>query len=455
MKRFFSVCAAIRLRFFWAIVVFLLLMSSFTIAESRPNIVVIYADDLGIGDVGAYGAEDIPTPHIDSIAKAGVLCKQGYVTAPQCGPSRAGLLTGRYQQRFGFEFNFPIKQSFELGVPMEEIMIFTRMKKGGYRTGVVGKWHMGRGEGYCPWERDVDYFYGILNGTSNYFPPFDWAARYLGLDVPTDIHRNRDIFEEKESDYITDAFSRESVNFIHRNADRPFFLYVPFTAPHVPIQFRERHIERVSHIQDKKRREYAALCVALDDAVGQILDALKKTGLWNNTLVFFISDNGASEHDGGSNAPFQGYKGSLWEGGIRVPYLVQWPTVLPAGKVYDLPVSTLDVVATAVALASPGVAVDPALDGTNLMPHLTGEEPVSPHEHLFYKQFAWSDSWAVRHGVWMLVGRNESERFLYNLSLDPGETKNVAAQHPVLVEKLRKKWILWREDTVDTTWSWK
>ena len=374
-----------------------------------PNIVVIYADDLGIGDVGTYGCKDIPTPHIDSIAANGVLCEQGYVTAPQCGPSRAGLLTGRYQQKFGFEFNYSAKKSFELGVPLDEVLLFTRMKQAGYRAGVVGKWHMGRGEGYCPWERDVDYFYGILNGTSWYFPPFDWAARYLGLDDPTDIHRNQNVFIEKDSDYITDAFARENVDFIRRNAKRPFFLYAAFTAPHVPILFRERYMKRVASIPDQKRRKYAALVVALDDGVGRILDELKEQGLWDNTLLFFISDNGASRHDGGSNAPFKGFKGSMWEGGIRVPYLVQWPSVLPAGKIYDDPVSTLDVAATAAALADPQKGVDPVLDGVNLIPFLTQKASGSPHDYLFYRQFAWSDSWGVRHGDWMLMGRKKGE----------------------------------------------
>ena len=257
--------------------------------------------------------------------------------------------------------------------------------------------------------RDVDYFYGVLNGTSWYFPPFDWAARHLELDDVTDIHRNAAIFEEKESDYITEAFARECAGFIQRNAERPFFLYAPFTAPHVPIQFRERHIERVAHIKDEKRRKYAALCVALDDAVGQILTALKENGQWDDTLVFFISDNGASKKDGGSNAPFKGFKGSHFEGGIRVPYLVQWPSVLPAGQKYDFPVSTLDVAATAAALADPQKGGDPVLDGVNLIPFLTQKASGSPHEYLFYKQFAWNDSWGVRHGDWMLMGRKKGE----------------------------------------------
>lgn len=422
---------------------------------SLPNIVVIYADDLGIGDIGAYGCSDIPTPHIDSIATNGVLCKQGYVTAPQCGPSRAGLLTGRYQQRFGFEFNFPAKQSFELGVPLDEVMIFSRMKKAGYRTGTVGKWHVGRGAGYCPWERDVDYFYGVLNGLSYYFPPFDWAARYLGLDDVTDIHRNAEVFEEKESDYITEAFARECISFIEQNTEQPFFLYAPFTAPHMPIQFRERYIERVAPIKNEKRRKYAALCVALDDAVGQILETLKENGLWKNTLLFFISDNGASKSDGGSNAPFRGFKGSLWEGGIRVPYLVQWPAVLPAGQDYDFPVSTLDVAATATALAHPKGGIDPVLDGVNLIPYLTGKQSGPPHDYLFYKQFAWNDSWAVRQGNWMLMGRAEEERLLYNIAQDPGQTKNMAARYPEVVKDLRKKWDQWNAGTEETVWSWR
>lgn len=431
-------------------------------AHRPPNVVVIFVDDLGIGDVGCYGAKDIPTPHIDSIATNGVLCKQGYVTAPQCAPSRAGLLTGRYQQKFGFEFNPPVKQSFELGLPRSEAMIFSRMKDYGYRTGVVGKWHLGRGEGYCPWDRDVDYFYGVLDGTSWYFPPYDWAARFLGLDDITDIHRNNHLFVEREADYITDAFARECVEFIRRNStgEEPFFLYAPFTAPHVPILSHKRHKDRVTHIEDEKRREYAAVVVALDDAVGRILAELKEQKVWDNTLLFFISDNGAGSADGGSNAPFRGYKGNLLEGGIRVPYLVQWPEKLAAGRIFDHPVSTLDVAATSIAAASHAGATKekgdrPGLDGVDLIPYLSGQRPEAPHSFLFYKLFAWTNAWAVRHSDWVLIGENTDEGQLYNLADDPSQTKNLARNYPELSDRLRAAWEGWNESTVLTPWSWK
>jgi arylsulfatase A-like enzyme len=423
---------------------------------SSPNIVLICADDLGIGDVGAYGfCDDIPTPHMDSIAANGVLCEQGYVTCPQCGPSRAGLLTGRYQQTIGYEFNFPTKSSFDYGLPRSEQMIFSRMKAAGYRTGVVGKWHMGRGDGYCPWDRDVDYYYGVLNGHSSYFPPFDWAAKHLKIDDPTDIHRNSEVYIEKDSDYLTEAFARECADFIKRNRENPFFLYAAFTAPHVPIQYRDRHIARVAHIEDMKRREYAALVVALDDGVGRILQELKDNGLWENTLLFFISDNGAAAKSGGSNAPFQGWKGNHFEGGIRVPYLVQWPGTLPAGSRFERPVSTLDVAATTVALAGGKAAGGQRLDGVNLIPYLTGEKTGDPHEFLYYKMVAYADQWGVRHGDWMLMGNKLDTQWLYNIADDPQQKKNVAAQHPEVVSELQAEWERWNKTTVPTPWSWR
>jgi len=453
-KNYFSGAATVR-RFFALFICVCISMGALAATEPRPNIVVILADDMGIGDAGVYGCTDIPTPHIDSIAANGVKMLEGYVTAPQCGPSRAGLISGRYQQRFGYEFNANPHDA-DCGMSTEEKSLATRLKAAGYTSAIIGKWHLGAGKGLLPQDRGFDYFYGIKNGMGEFFPPYRWATKYLKLDQPSDIFRNGKSIVET-ADYFTDALRRECVGFIDRSKARPFFLYASFTAPHVPLQATQKYLDRVGSIEDKDRRTYAAMMVALDDAVGDILDTLKQNGLWENTLLFFISDNGAAKGAGGSNSSFQGYKGSLYEGGIRVPYLVQWPGTLPAGKDYAPPVSTLDVAATAVALAGADAVMEPALEGVNLVPYLTGAAKGAPHKVLFYKQYAWNDSWAVRRGAWMLYGRHgiDQPAALYNVEKDPQEKNDLSAQFPERVGKLTAQWKQWHWKNIDPAWEYK
>ncbi|MDP0497723.1 MAG: sulfatase-like hydrolase/transferase [Verrucomicrobiota bacterium JB024] len=422
----------------------------------KPNIIVIFADDLGIGDMGAYGSKDIKTPNLDRLAGNGVLFEQGYVTAPQCAPSRAGLICGRYQQRSGFEFNFPVRDADHLGLSLEETTLATRLKQAGYTTGIVGKWHLGTGDGYLPLQRGFDSFYGLGNGSSYYRPPYRWATEYLDIDRPSDIYRDNECIIE-EADYLTDAFSREAVSFIKRNSAGPFFLYLPYTAPHVPLQATQKYLDRVEGIEDPDRRIYAAMVYAMDDGVGQILDALEDEVISEDTLVFFLSDNGADpKHGGGSNAPFRGVKGNFYEGGIRVPFIAQWPGKIPAGEIYPNPVSALDIAATAVALAGSEADAQPALEGVNLMPFITGRTTSLPHDSLCYKLYAWNKLWGIRQGDWMLLGFDgpSGRSELYNIAQDPLQKKNLAKQEPQRVRAMTELWKQWDAHNQPSAWAY-
>jgi len=422
----------------------------------RPNVVIIYADDMGYADAGCYGCKDIPTPNIDALSENGVRFTDGYVSCPQCAPSRAGLMTGRYPQRFGFEWNPPMDRCFDDGLPLSETCMAERMKRAGYATGVVGKWNLGAGAPLHPNRRGFDEFFGTLHGASTYKPPFNWASGYYkDRNLPaSDIERNGEAVDEQE--YLTDAFTREACAFIARNADEPFFLYVPYTAPHVPLQTKEDCLRRVAGVPDKTRRAYAAMVVALDDGVGRIMSQLRDRGLESNTLVFFISDNGGTKNNSaGDNGVFRSEKGSVYEGGVRVPFIAQWKGKLPAGATYEQPVVQLDVAATIATLAGAGTE---GMDGVDLMPFLTGQASGTPHETLYWRfcNFGYSrhgHAWqrAVRRGDWKLCFAWDTLE-LFNLAEDPGETTNLAEKRPDLVRELEALYSQWAEEMEYPRW---
>src|ERR1700722_1494224 len=337
----------------------------------KPNIVILLADDMGFADVGFQGCRDIPTPHIDSLAKSGVRFTNGYVSGPYCSPTRAGLMTGRYQTRFGHEFNPGNKP--DIGLSLAETTLADRLKAVGYVTGLVGKWHLGSAPKFHPHRRGFDEFFGFLGGDHSYFRN-PAAAPMLRCDTVVD-----------EREYLTDAFAREAVAFIDRHQHEPFFLYLAFNAVHTPMHATNERLPRFDSIPDKRRRPYAAMLTAVDESIGRVLDKLRSAGLEEDTLIFFFSDNGGptmlgTTINGSSHSPLRGSKRTTLEGGIRVPFAARWPGKIPAGKVYEDPIIQLDILPTA--LAAAGVEVKPQwkLDGVNLLPYLTGQSTGRPHD---------------------------------------------------------------------------
>ena len=392
-------------------------------AAAKPNVVLILADDLGYGELGCQGAKDIPTPFIDSIAASGVRFTDGYVSCPVCSPTRAGLLTGRYQQRFGHEFNpGNVDAAAPFGLPKEETLLPERLKEAGYRTALVGKWHLGVRQDSRPLSRGFDEFFGFLGGAHAYVPAGDTPANpiYRG-DSPV-----------KEQEYLTDAFAREAEAFIDRNHTRPFFLYLAFNAVHSPLQAPEKYTSRFSSIPAGNRRTFAAMLSAMDDAVGKVLQALRRHGIEENTLIIFLSDNGGpTRQTTSSNGPLRGFKGQVLEGGIRVPFMMQWKGRVPAGKTLSAPVISLDIAPTV--LAAAGISQPAGLDGKDLLPFLAQEQAGSPHDALFWR---FGDQKAVRRGDWKLVTLPAEGTRLYNLSSDIGEAKDLSAANDATVREM-------------------
>jgi arylsulfatase A-like enzyme len=414
-----------------------------TQAARKPNIVVIVADDLGYGEITCSGKQEIPTPRIRSIATGGVCFTNGYVTCPVCSPTRAGLITGRYQQRFGHEFNpGPAAQAeATFGLPLTEATLATRLKKLGYATGMVGKWHLGFKSEYRPLQRGFDEFYGFLGGAHSYT---DSAA-----DANNPVYRGDEAIDEKA--YLTDAFGREAAAFIDRHKQEPFFLYLTFNAVHAPLQAPDKYTGRFSQIGDERRRTWAAMLSAMDDNVGAILDKLAQEKLDERTLIVFISDNGGPTLNTTSrNDPLHGYKGQVWEGGIRVPYMVQWKGKLPAGKVYDQPVIALDIVPTAIAAAGGSVSSDHPVDGVDLTPYLTGQKTGRPHDALYWR---FGPQWAIRRGDFKLLQTLEGGAKLFDLASDVGEQRDLAADKPDLVKELQANWRSWDSQLEAPKWK--
>ena len=406
----------------------------------KPNVVLIVADDLGYADVGCQGqSKDVRTPHIDSIAQNGVRFTNGYVSGPVCSPTRAGLLTGRYQQRFGFEAN-PRQDSHHLfGMPADEVLLPEVLKKAGYATGMVGKWHLGSREGMEPHRRGFDEFFGFLGG----------AHRYVNNEKPdAGIQRNETPVGEKE--YLTDAFTREAVAFVERHKGEPFFLYLPYNAPHSPMQAPEKYLSRFPDEKDPKRRTFLAMMAAVDDGVGQVLGELREHKLEENTLVIFFSDNGGPTPGNASlNTPLRGRKGETLEGGVRVPFLAQWKGRLPAGRVEDRMAMQFDWFQTIVAAAGAELPKDRELDGVDLMPYLAGGKDGAIHESLFWR---FGPRRAVRSGDFKLQWNGEETPRLYDLSKDPGESNDLATAQPQVAEQLLAKYTAWDAEMMKPRW---
>jgi arylsulfatase B len=413
--------------------------------ERRPNVVLIVADDLGYGELGCQGNGQIPTPNIDSIARNGVRFTNGYVSAPFCCPSRAGLMTGRYQTRFGHELNAVGRRNLEpgVGLPLTEATLADHLKKAGYVTAAIGKWHLGARPEFHPQKRGFDEFFGFLQEGHFFVPPpyRGVTTRLRPNEPPYDdenfIMRGSQIVEEK--DYLTDAFTREAVAFIERHRTSPFFLYLPYNAVHSPMQATTAEMKRFNGIGDEHRQVFAAMLSSLDNGVGALLQAIRSNGLEDNTIVVFISDNGGPTGElTSSNKPLRGGKGQLWEGGIRVPFLLQWKGQFRGGRVMDEPVISLDLVPTIAAAAGISLPSSLPFDGVDLLPVLRGGKQLG-QRNLFWR---YGSNIALRRGDWKLIrqaerGQRSAEFALFNLRQDPGETSNRLAEQSALASELQ------------------
>ncbi|MFD1630506.1 sulfatase-like hydrolase/transferase [Pseudopedobacter beijingensis] len=414
-------------------------------AQNKSNVIVIVADDAGYADFGCYGGKEIPTPNIDQLAKNGVLFTDGYVSASVCAPSRAGILTGMYQQRFGFEHNIskkPVEGYTQQDVGMDPKIktIGDQMKYNGYRTIAIGKWHQGDYEQYFPMNRGFDEFYGFVGGHRNFFG-------YKGKAPAPELvlYNNRNIVPENTITYTTDMFTDKAISFIKENKTKPFFMYLAYNAVHVPMNAKEELMRKFSHITDPGRRAYAAMMVSLDDGVGQLVQNLKEQGLYDNTLIVFINDNGAATGNYADNGKLRGLKGSKWEGGIRVAYIMQYPKHIPAGKIYHNMVSSLDILPTAVAAANGKLIEGQPTDGVNLIPYLNNKVKGEPHKDLFWRR---GIAAAVRSGNWKLIRSGDNPVLLFDLKKDISETTNLADKYPAKKKELLTKLENW-ESTVD------
>lgn len=428
------------------------------IFAKAPNLVIILTDDQGYNDVGFNGCTDIPTPHLDSIAENGVRFTDGYVSFPVCGPSRAGLLTGRYQDRFGFTTNPSIDpNNAEAGLPLEEETIAQVLAKVGYRSAVIGKWHMGTHPIYHPHQRGFDHFFGFLAGGLAYYPEL------LTLNSLSEVTRmwewynlklERDGETVEIDQYLTDALTDAATAFIDREADSedPFFLYLAYNAPHAPLQATEKYLQRFPHIEDTKRKTYAAMVSSVDDGVGRVLAALRKHQIEEDTLIFFLSDNGGpTTKNASNNAPLRGKKADLFEGGIRVPFAMQWKGTVPAGQTYRHPIISLDIFGTIAALSEVEIAPERPLDGVNLIPYLTGVRKDAPHDQLFWRKWE-QNAMAIREGSLKVVAnrqRQQNKHALYDLSADIDESDNLRQAKRKAAQQLIAKWEAWNAELKD------
>lgn len=439
------------------------------VGEAQPNVIVIIADDLGYADVSAYGVNRLPTPNIDRIGKEGIRFTDAYVSAPVCGPSRAALQTGRYQERFGYEYNNgPARRDVEenLGLPVTEITIAQAMKAEGYHTGIVGKWHLGANDAFYPTNRGYDEFVGLLPGATAYIDPkAPGVHTYIRPGEETGLAAGRNRFTQivegpdrkvvdNMQQYLTDYFGDRAVEFVARNAaaSQPYFLYLAPTAPHDPLQVTQKYYDRFPHIESEQNRIYAAMVASLDDAVGRVLDAVEASGEADNTMIVFLSDNGCAAYYPGMCAcePLRGGKLTHYEGGVRVPFMVRWPARLQAGQVYRNPISSLDIFPTALAAAGGAPPRDRVFDGVDLLPFLTGAAAGQPHEMLAWRRTPMA---SIRIGDWKLWKSTEGKfTFLFNLKEDPNETTNLADANPRKLKELEDAFAQWAADMQDPRW---
>jgi arylsulfatase A-like enzyme len=468
---------------------------SSTADSNLPNIILITVDDLGMADVSMYGEGDISTPNIDKLGEQGVIMENAYVTSPVCAPSRAAMITGRYQHRFGFEFTMHeryLKNRMEYigfryfvnsdpweakwmegvpdedaiqnqGLPLSEITLAEVLKKQGYHTAIIGKWHLGWSKEKRPSTFGFDEQYGFFNSHSLYAPegtngivdqkiegdwtdPYIWSGQRNG---PHAIYRN--YIEIEETGYLTDRITDESIQFIENHKQKPFFTWISYSAPHTPLQAPIEYAEKYKHIKDPVKRVYRAMIHKLDDEIGRLMDYLAANDLEKNTLLFFISDNGGAEYTlTTDNGRYEGGKNTEFEGGIKVPMIIRWTGTLPAGKRFEPMVSSMDIFTTSATAAHAKLMTQREIDGVNLIPYLLDSIQQPPHRYLFWQRGL---SKVVRSNEWKLMMNDLSgEKLLYNLKTNKYENPDESANYLCIVRELEDLHTNWRKTHRDPLW---
>lgn len=406
--------------------------------DKKPNIIIVIADDAGYIDFGFMGSKDLETPRLDQIAEGGVVFTDAHVSASVCAPSRAGLITGRYQQGFGFEANGTgDKNVGEVGLADDVITIADVLKKNDYRTIAIGKWHLGSNLDDHPNQRGFDDFYGFISGSRSYFP----------MENPSKKHMLQNNGERVLFDgYMTDVLGNHAVEYIKEHKEDPFLMYLSFNAVHTPMDAKAEHLEKY---KDHPRKQLAAMTWSLDENIGKIVDALDANGQLDNTLIFFISDNGGANNNQSSNGPLKGFKGNKFEGGHRVPFIVYWKDKVKGNQTFDGLTSSLDIFSTSLAVAS---MTDDSLelDGVNLLPYLQGEKKGDPHEQLFWRKL---NEAGARIGDHKLVRLEDYGSTLYNLKDDLGEMNDLTNSDIETSKQLNDALINWEKGLMDPIWD--
>ena len=421
------------------LIVLMLTVARQVVADSAqpPNILLILLDDLGYADLSCQGSPDIRTPNIDALAQSGIRFTDGYVPASVCGPSRASLMTGKYSASFGLQGN----GEAEVGIPLEHKNIAEYLKTAGYATQAIGKWHLGEhSPDQTPLARGFDDFFGMLGGSTFYFPFSEGGAKWNEQHHKTPQQRNNQVLgvgDYPPETYLTDLYTDEAVRFVRQKRDNPFFIYLAYNAPHGPVQAPDKYMNRNLHVPDGTRRKLAGAMTAVDDGIGKVIDTLKDHGLYESTLIVLLSDNGGPTKVNASlNTPLRGVKGDVWEGGIRVPFMIAWPGTIKPGQVLDTPISSIDLLPTFLAVA--GVETRDSLDGVDLLPWLKGNPSGIPHEDLFFWR---GGRRAVRSGNIKLTNaqlglKSELFNIVENKEEDPAKQLILPERHQELTRKI-------------------
>ncbi|WP_405295579.1 sulfatase-like hydrolase/transferase [Algibacter sp. Ld11] len=434
---------------------FLISCTILNVSAQKKNIIFLFADDAGYHDFGFQGSKTFPTPNLDNLASEGMVFNEAYTTDSVCGPSRAGLLTGMYQQRYGIEENnVPGYMSDsskllgdDMGLPLGINTVADYLNPLGYKSIVLGKWHLGNADRYHPLNRGFDEFYGFRGGARSFWP----LSLERALDRPEDrMEKGFGLFEEPKK-YLTDAIADEACDFMERHKEEPFFMYVSFNAVHSPLEAMDEDLDKIKGLTGK-RKKLAAMTLALDRACGTILKKLKALGLEENTLIVFSNDNGGPDGTETSNYPLSGCKSNFLEGGIRVPFIMKLPGVIKPRTEYKKAISMLDMVPTFVNIAGGNASELKGLDGVDLMPFITKKNNNAPHERLFWKI---ENRGVVREGDWKLLRYPDRPAELYNIAEDITENNDLALKYPEKVREMYKTLFNWEAELERPLWQLK